>query len=405
MAPTVHTELAGVFSITAGSAWLSGGDSLLGPLCSVGLPLAVMLVRSGKKLDRMVVALGYYLVGCWPIVGAVTGYWGSEHWGIGVVVWLVASMVLSVPWVLASGPVGALMAILITALPPIGVIGWLSPLNAAGVLFPGTTWLGLLLLLGAIPVIYTPGCLRKYGALVLVLGSIGFNLSYREVLPPHSWVGVQTAIRPSNNNILKGIANNQGVIEAGLRAGAGAKVVVFPEAILDNWYPGTQYQLSSAIPKGQIWLIGAESQKNRSDAVMLAKHSHSNPEPVAKAAGLLLGGDWIPWGKDSLRPAWVQSVFIVEGKRVWASLCVEQVQPWAWLEAMAQRPDIVLAMSNDWWAYSSTAPGIQMASTRAWARLMDIPLVMAVNLGQSQKSSSDLKAVFDSLRAVRSSVS
>ena len=157
MSHLLRLALAGVFSIAAGSAWLSGGDSLLGPLCSVGLPLAVMLVRSGK-LNRMGVALGYYLVGCWPIVGAVTGYWGPEHWGIGIIAWLVSSMILSVPWILASGPSGVLMAILITALPPIGVIGWLSPMNAAGVLFPGSGWFGLLLFLLVIPGVFQGFC-------------------------------------------------------------------------------------------------------------------------------------------------------------------------------------------------------------------------------------------------------
>lgn len=378
MSHLLRLALAGVFSIAAGSAWLSGGDSLLGPLCSVGLPLAVMLVRSGK-LNRMGVALGYYLVGCWPIVGAVTGYWGPEHWGIGVIVWLVSSMILSVPWILASGPSGVLIAILITALPPIGVIGWLSPMNAAGVLFPGSGWFGLLLFLLAIPASYQPGRLRKYGAPALILGAIGLNLEYREAMPPPDWVGVQTAIRPSNGNVLKGITNNQEVIEAGLYAGAGAKVVVFPEAVLDNWYSGTQHQFSNAVPKWQTWLIGAESKNSGSDAVMLVKRGHPSPVPVAKAAGLLLGGDWLPWKKNSLQPVWWQSVFVIDNRRVWASLCVEQVQPWTWLEAMVQRPNLILAMTNDWWAQSMTAPGIQMASTRSWARLMYLPLVVAVN--------------------------
>ena len=91
---------------------------------------------------------------------------------------------------------------------------------------------------------------------------------------------------------------------------------------------------------------------------------------LQRRAGLLLGGDWLPWEKDSLQPAWWQSVFVIDNRRVWASLCVEQVQPWTWLEAMAQRPNLILAMTNDWWAKSMTAPGIQMANTRSWARLI-----------------------------------
>ena len=140
--------------------------------------------------------------------------------------------------------------------------------------------------------------------------------------------------------------------------------------VLDNWYSGTQHQFSHVVPKGQTWLIGEESKNSGSDAVMLVKRGHPSPVPVAKAAGLLLGGDWLPWKKNSLHPAWWQSVFVIDNRRVWASLCVEQVQPWTWLEAMAQRPNLILAMTNDWWAKSMTAPGIQMANTRSWARLI-----------------------------------
>lgn len=363
--------------MAAACAWLLGGDSLLGPLCSVGLPLG-MRFMSGHK-PRLLVALGYYLIGGWPIVEAVTGYWGAGHRLEGMGAWMLAAMLLSFPWARADTPGRIITAILVTALPPIGVIGWLSPLNAAGVLFPGSNWVGLLFLLISIPVIDHSGQLRKYGVSALILVATALNLNYREASPPSGWVGVQTTIRPGNGNVLKGVENNRTVVEAGRRAGTGATVVVFPEAILDNWYPGTQHQLSSAIPVGQIWLVGAESKNTGSDGVMLAQHGHSNPEPVAKAAGLLLGGDWLPWKKDGLHPAWWQSVFMVDGKRVWASLCVEQVQPWTWLEAMVQHPDLILAMANDWWAQSMMAPGIQMASTHAWARLINIPVITAVN--------------------------
>lgn len=102
--------------------------------------------------------------------------------------------------------------------------------------------------------------------------------------------------------------------------------------------------------------------------------------PLAQSAGLLLGGDWQPWRKDTLRPAWVQHAFTLGGTRVWAALCVEQVQPWTWLEALWEKPGIIVAMSNAWWAPPGTAaPGIQKASANAWARLMGLPLLSSVN--------------------------
>ena len=50
------------------------------------------------------------------------------------------------------------------------------------------------------------------------------------------------------------------------------------------------------------------------------------------------------------------------------------------LEATWQKPSDILAMSNAWWApYNSAAPGIQEASSQAWARLMGVPIVWAAN--------------------------
>jgi len=77
---------------------------------------------------------------------------------------------------------------------------------------------------------------------------------------------------------------------------------------------------------------------------------------------------------------------VIQEHRAWAALCVEQVQPWTWLEALWQRPDVILAMSNDWWApEGNAAPEIQTASALAWARLMGVPLVGAVNRSWSQR--------------------
>jgi hypothetical protein len=270
-----------------------------------------------------------------------------------------------------------LFALTATALPPLGVIGWLSPLNAAGMLFPGMGWIGLALAVGpmlamhsALSVPAGQGRPRLFvGAswwtlLSAAIVAIGANVLSRPASAPLGLVGVQTHILPSKGNVLRAIQNNQSIIDAGLAQGMGARVVVFPEAVLENWLPGTRQQFAEAVPPGQLWLIGAQAGK--SDAVVAVSHGRATATPLAKAAGLLLGGDWQPWRKDTLRPAWWQHVFNLGGERVWASLCVEQVQPWTWIESMWQGSTVILAMSNAWWApRGSAAPGIQEASTKA----------------------------------------
>ncbi|MDA8093958.1 MAG: conjugal transfer protein TraB [Betaproteobacteria bacterium] len=371
-----------------GLLWDISGADPIGPLFSISLVAAVAIGRNAS--ERLASALGYYASGSWPIIGAIAGYWGSLHPWVGAAAWAACTVALASPWALAASWTGLLFALAVTALPPIGVIGWLSPINAAGMLFPGMGWLGLMLwLIFAIALhafVSARSDIGRSGALTSLARShlplflpiiAAAHLMAAATKPPTGWVGVQTHILPSGGNILAAIQDNQDVIQSGLHQGNGARVVVFPEAILENWLPGTRQQFGQAV-SGQIWLIGAQASMR--DAVVVATRGHAASRPVTVAAGLLLGGDWQPWSANTLRPIWLQRTFTLDGKRVWASLCVEQVQPWTWLEAMWQRPDVVLAMSNDWWAAEdNAAPGIQDASTKAWARLMGVPVVWAVN--------------------------
>ena len=385
-ASTPHMLLLIALGAIPGLAWIMGGAGPIGPLLSI---LLVAAVATGRNpVERLTAALAYYATGCWPIVGAVAGYWGTGYAGVGFLAWAACSVALAMPWALAAHWPGLLFALAATALPPLGVIGWISPLNAAGMLFPGMDWIGLALAVGSMVAIHSvlagqgrPGLFAGaswWTLLFAVIVAIGANVLASPASTPPGWVGVQTHIAPSKGNVLRAIQNNQSIIDAGLAQGNGARVVIFPEAVLENWLPGTRQQFAETVPPGQIWLIGA--QTGRSDAVVAVTHGRATAMPLAKAAGLLLGGDWQPWKKDTLRPTWVQHAFALGGTRVWAALCVEQVQPWTWLEALWEKPGIMVATSNAWWAPPGTAaPGIQKASANAWARLMGLSILSSVN--------------------------
>lgn len=367
--PNLKSLTAVLIAALSGAAWWLSGSTLWAPAASLLLVVAVTLAQS--PLQRFLTALAYYAVGSVSMVGAVTGYWGSDHAGIGVLAWVAASTALAAPWALASGWRGTLAALALTALPPLGLIGWLSPLSAAGVLFPGMGWVGLALLLAVVVGITKPRItwLAPLGAI-----TIAANLVYTPPALPLGWVGADTAIRPARGSVLAAIQNNQAIIATALVQGHGAKVVVLPEAVIDGWLPGTRRQFAGAVSPGQLWLVGAQTRFN---SVVAVTHGNAIVKPLVNAAALLPGGNWSPGG---LQPAWWQTAPVVDGKRVWASVCIEQVLPWTWLEAMTAHPDVVLAISNQWWAPpTSSAPWIQRVSTHAWARLMGVPVVSAIN--------------------------
>lgn len=212
-ARTLHLLLLTTLGTISGLAWILGGAGPIGPLLSI---LLVAAVAAGRNpVERLVAALTYYAIGCGPIVGAVAGYWGTGHAAVGLLAWAACSVALAMPWALATHWRGLLFALAVTAVPPLGVIGWLSPMNAAGVLFPGGGWvgvIGLLLLVALWPAAVNGHAGARIAIVGVLAGSVLMNLLAvvsPPALMPQDWVGVQTHLRPGDGNILASIQNNR----------------------------------------------------------------------------------------------------------------------------------------------------------------------------------------------------
>ena len=371
--------LAIIISSLSGLAWLVPvGGSSFGPFLSLLLVPAV--VSAATIGHRFAVALAYYLIGSVSIIGAIEGFYGPHHAMAGILAWIATAILLSAPWLLASNARGVLSALFIISLPPLGLIGWLSPVTAVGVLYPDLGWVGIAFTVAMMMI--TPSVIKtpsrnNVPPLVMLLVMAGIaNLMYQAPSIPSGWAGIDTSIHPSGGDVLASIRNNQAAINSALTRGRGAKVLVFPEAVIDQWLPGTQRQFADAAQPGQTWLIGA--QTSRFNSVVSIAYGKINV--VTDAAAILPGGNWQPWSDYSLHPAWWQKIAVINGKRVWISICVEQVLPWTWFEALLEKPDMVLAISNQWWAdTASSAPRIQRDSTYAWARLLGVPIISAIN--------------------------
>ena len=400
------TVIDGSISIAAGGfagfAWLHAGPGLAGPALSILLPLACALAPQWRR--RLLAALLYYAQCSWPVLGAFQGYWAPAGGGapgpdvmvLAVGAWIGASLLLAVPWVFASTWPRALLALALTALPPLGLIGWESPLNAAGVFFPNSGWIGLGLTVIAIALLADLPRRRTHSGIGLPLLApiaIALNIGYCPLPPPPDWLGVDTHIQPARWNVGREITNWQAILADGTRGNRRDEpVLVFGEGLLDDWWPGTQQYIAdgmrfNGVSRHSTWLIGASAYGH--DALVAVRPGHPIRRPQTRAAAVLIGGDWLPWSHSThihgLRPAWWQHTFALDGQRVWASICAEQLFSWTWLEALAAdhgptAPTLILAVSNAWWAPpGNAAPAIQAASTAAWARLMGVPVISAVN--------------------------
>ena len=362
------------------------------------LLLPILIPQLPRASRRFIAALIYFLVGSFSIVhgsaeffGAGAGDGGGLADGTGLAAgmgwsfWIVSSILLALPWLIARNSLLGVLAVLIDALPPLGLIGWLSPLAGTGVLFPGMGIYGVAWLL----VVWGLWSVPRWGkwiaggslAVALVANAIAF---YTPLPVTDGWVGLQT----HTGELVTPLQGVESAMQAGQMALAHPKAaaVVFPETIAGHWLPGTQAALFNEYQqrqnKAQIWLIGAVTfgKTQRWDSVVeYAPGVGPVGHIVARTAFPVPVSMWAPWAKDRYGATWYTPARKIGGQRVFTAICYDQALSWVWLEAVWQRPDVIVATSNVWWAASTDIPAIEDENRVAWARLMGAGAVMARN--------------------------
>ncbi|MCD5327988.1 hypothetical protein ACFFU8_08850 [Chromobacterium piscinae] len=148
MFPVLVAIAAGIIGYSGVTAGLAAA-----PLVAIAWGMAT------SRWQAFLVMFGYYLAagrglfhgGGVFFAGENTAAAHSFWWGLAV--WCGPSIVLALAWVacwnLAAAHWRLLLAVLVVSVPPIGLLGWASPVAAAGVWFPGTSWMGMLLMLGS----------------------------------------------------------------------------------------------------------------------------------------------------------------------------------------------------------------------------------------------------------------
>ena len=346
-----------VLAFLLGVAWNLSGTA--GALLS---PVLFAIIAGRPARQRYLLAATYMLPAVASIVPSYQTFFSSIAGGAAVAVF--AALVLATPYIFVKDGKTAVLAAGITS------ISILSPLSAAGWFFPNTGVVGVAMM---IALIFSFAQRDLMFVLCALAAALCANAAFVDrTAPPAGWVGVGTAgIQPAGGDFMREISN----IEA-LPMKPGA-VLVYPEAVLDDAEPGTLAAVRDRIPRGQTWLLGAEA--NRHDSVWLFA-AKKQPADVFDSAMPMPGTMVNPLDQHGYLPAWFEPAKTVAGRRVWAGICFEQVLPAAWIEALAQRPDTLLLVSNDWWAkQGNPAPAIRDAQARAWVRLLNVPTVMSTN--------------------------
>jgi hypothetical protein len=381
---------------TALSAGASGAMAWLAWHTTAALsPLALLFPALAfgqrNRIGAAGVALIYYAISSLPVLQISYRYFGRGNLWSGILPWAIASGILATPWIGLWGrdrnqtwwrlPA----ALLLVTVPPIGIIGWASPLTPVGVLLPGLGLLGLLLAAVAMVAVH----MRSWNFIIAVgLLSLALNYEYQdERVRKSDWSAVNTTfgnIHWSDDPLVE-FAIAEQIQKTAL--GVSARVIVFPEMVVRHWGEGTdafwQPTLDTLRARGTTVLIGAtlpnqDSLDEYRNAVVIRgadnpmEFEQRIPVPVAM---------WKPWGGKSRVPLnlFAPPTVQLAGERAAILICYEQLLPWSYLSAQWHKPTVIVGLSNAYWTELTVIPMNQTAALEAWGRLFNIAVISATN--------------------------
>lgn len=370
--------------------WLSWSGNVLW-LCALPLLLVLWSV-SRSRLDAFAVAASYYLAASHGLLVGATEFFaspdGSRNWLIGLAIWIGPSLVMAAVWSLCWGKrwpaLRAAVALLIVALPPVGLIGWANPLTAAGALFPGWGWAGFVLTL-------VGGCLLASTAKRNILASLTIlaliaNLTAPTVTPGQHVEGVETSF---GHGAANGDDYNQmrrlqaAVMQASERATYGAMIVT-PELVAGDWSLNGLWwdQVSGELAKkGQTALIGARrtfAGTGRYENGLYSIGKSAGEAYVSRVPVPI--GMWRWWDSVSaIANPFGSGTMAIGNTRIGVGICYEQLLVFPMLATFLERPSMLVGIANTWWAASTNIPGIQRQVISAWGRLFGVPVAFSAN--------------------------
>src|ERR1700688_3711368 len=384
--------LPAIAGSTAAVAW--NGHLAAIPLSLVA-PLLVYHAKSRKHAYASMFC--YYAAASWPLIPGAHTFFGLQGTPlIGLLLCLAAAAMLALPWGLlftrgrGRAALSVPLCILLTAIPPFGIIGWASPLLSAGVLFPGSKWFGLALILAFLSLFRLKPAQSVF---CLTLCALVFHFQYTQPQLPAGWEAVDTNYGGSgqgDTDFTTEYNTHQSMQTTILESRAA--VLLFPEHLVTNWNESTEAfwgdTLTSVAAQHRTVLIGAginqsgnlrnPFDQNRYLNVLLARGEDNTalyqervPIPIAM---------WKPFGDNGVPlKLFARGTIHVNNQNAAVLICYEQILVWPFLSSALQHPTILLTAANDYWAKNTRIPAIQQSSVASWGRLFHLPVLSASN--------------------------
>ena len=385
-------------------------SAVVGLAISTGSPLGlaisilapVVFLRQSSRINAYGCSVTYYLAALRELPLVSRNFFGpASAITQGIPLWVIAAMLLSLPWLWAwsPSPISSVwrcpIALLLSVVPPLGIIGLASPTAAAGTLFPGTGFAGFALTLCVPALIINT---REVATIAIASLVLFFHLPVQsQPLPPSDWAAVNTTFGPIGHGHVDLVREYQIAkqIEAATIC-SRARVVIFPEAVAPSW-------IGAIVPKGKTIVVGAvepmRKRPNFQAELAALKNSASVDVPAESPKYqnkiLVRGaqiteldqripipmGMWKPFAGTGVPLNLAgRGTLMIDGRRAAIIICYEQLIAWPVLASFLEHPSIVVVVSNDVWITGTAIPQVERSTMKSWARLFNSPLLFASNI-------------------------
>ena len=381
--------------------WLAWGQGVEAWRLAWVLVLPLAWGFTGSRWAGSVLMAGYHLAGSRGLPAGTAVFFGeSEPVWFGWLIWVAACALLTLPFVLLWSDQDRtrmwrfMAAAGASLVPPLAVVGWLSPLAVAGIVYPGLGWAGLVLTLALMGALVTRH--RRWIGLLSMVAFGANGLVY--FAGDDALVGWQ-AKDTSFPQLSSAGSDDAGMLLAAMQRVEWVKdfaksvpadtVVVLPETVLGSLDGISTLSLndteSALRARGSRILVGAERvrpefnfQYENVVVVLGAQASEARyavqniPVPVAM---------WKPWASDGALANVLGrgNVLQVGAVRAGVLICYEQLLAYSVLRTLYEKPGVLVAVSNHWWARNTSIPAIQHQTVHAFSRLFSVGVVIARN--------------------------
>jgi apolipoprotein N-acyltransferase len=375
-----------------------GGNSCILSLIFI-LLLPLLWSYAPSRMSAAMMMFGYYLAGSRGLpLGTAAFFGNSAPACLGWLFWSAACFMLTLPYLVlwssrqSSKSWAYVLAVLITLIPPIGLIGWVNPISVSGLAYPSLGWYGLVLMIMLTASIINRS-IRWTAFFVLIALSTNLYSVLYPITQPSGWAAVDTRF----SGLAGGAGDDAGQVLAAIRRIAWLKsyaasippnsVRTLPEMVLGSYSDDVKYTLTSVdealAKKGSRLLIGAgipEADGRYWNSVVILG-SRERDSTFATQSIPVPFAMWKPWALDGARADILgdRGLAVIKGLRVGVLICYEELLPFSYLKLLANHPSVLIGAANSWWVRDPSIPNIQKQMMSVYARLFGASVFSAFN--------------------------